>query len=175
MPLLRLRRGRILNNASIAGIFAGAFFSSYSASKFAVEGLSDSLRRELDPHGVFVSVLQPGYIGTPILDMYQNALNTGGKGVYREHEVKHWKQNIKHSANAPSPRVTSQAVIHAMRATHPQTRYTVGGMSGFAWFLSLLPDKWVDAMIRAGRDMDVSDDEMRVLIEQSRQHGKFEL
>lgn len=60
--------GHIVNTASMAGLFPTAFTGSYTATKFAVVGLSRSLRLEAAPHGVRVSVLCPGVIRTPILE-----------------------------------------------------------------------------------------------------------
>lgn len=176
LPLLRQRRGRIVMNTSIAGIFSAPFLGTYSSSKFALEALSDSLRRELQPHGVLVSILQPGFIHTPILQMYQHALQGGGHGVYAAHEVQHFKGAIQNAADtAAHPRVTSQAVIHALRAKLPQTRYLVGGLSGMVWFLSLLPDQWADAVVRLGGKVTISDEQLHQAIEAGRQRNKFEL
>ncbi len=57
--------GRIVTIGSVAGRIASPFMSAYAASKHAVEGLSDSLRRELRPFGISVSVIRPGFINTP--------------------------------------------------------------------------------------------------------------
>ena len=62
------RHGRIINVTSISGRVALPGLGAYAASKFAVEGLSESLRHELLPHGVFVSVVEPGTFRTDIFD-----------------------------------------------------------------------------------------------------------
>ena len=54
---------------------------------------------------------------------------------------------IKNSMNAASPKVTSEAVVDAMRSASPKTRYLVGTMSGISWVLSKLPDGWVDFLL----------------------------
>src|SRR5262245_5535409 len=66
LPLLRVGRGRIVNIGSIAGRSALPFTSPYCSSKFALEGLSDSLRMELRQWGISVSIVEPGSIRTPI-------------------------------------------------------------------------------------------------------------
>ena len=59
LPLLRASQGRIVNVGSVAGLIAADSSTTYSGTKFAVEAISDSLRRELAPFGVSVSVVEP--------------------------------------------------------------------------------------------------------------------
>jgi NAD(P)-dependent dehydrogenase (short-subunit alcohol dehydrogenase family) len=66
LPLIRLARGRIVNISSIGGRVAIPLVGPYAASKFAVEGMSDSLRRELRPWGIHVALIEPGAVATPI-------------------------------------------------------------------------------------------------------------
>jgi NAD(P)-dependent dehydrogenase (short-subunit alcohol dehydrogenase family) len=66
LPALRRAGGRIVNVSSIGGRVAGPLLSPYTASKFALEGLSDSLRREVRPQGVDVILIEPGGVKTPI-------------------------------------------------------------------------------------------------------------
>jgi NAD(P)-dependent dehydrogenase (short-subunit alcohol dehydrogenase family) len=69
LPYMRAARsGRILNISSIGGYRAGAGFGVYSSTKFAVEGLSESLHAELAPLGIHVTVIEPGYFRTDFLD-----------------------------------------------------------------------------------------------------------
>src|SRR5205814_628540 len=65
IPLLRKGRGRVVNVGSIGGKVALPLLGPYAASKFAMEGLTDSLRRELMPWGISVSILEPGGVATP--------------------------------------------------------------------------------------------------------------
>src|SRR6185295_4750516 len=66
LPALRRARGRIVNVSSIGGRVALPLVGAYNASKFALEGVSDALRRELRPLGVDVIVIEPGGVKTPI-------------------------------------------------------------------------------------------------------------
>jgi NAD(P)-dependent dehydrogenase (short-subunit alcohol dehydrogenase family) len=66
LPALRRARGRIVNVSSIGGRVALPLLGPYAASKFGLEGLSDSLRRELRPHGVRVVLVEPGGVKTQI-------------------------------------------------------------------------------------------------------------
>lgn len=64
--------GHVVNTASMAGLAAGAGLGIYNASKYAVVGLSEALRADLEPHGIGVSVLCPGMVRTGILDSERN-------------------------------------------------------------------------------------------------------
>ena len=66
LPLLRIAEGRVINISSIAGRVALPLMGPYAASKFALEGVSDSLRRELHGQGIEVVAIEPGGIKTPI-------------------------------------------------------------------------------------------------------------
>ena len=66
LPALRRARGRIVFMGSIAGRSALPFLSPYAASKHALEAVADSLRLELRPFGIHVSIVEPGSIKTPI-------------------------------------------------------------------------------------------------------------
>ena len=68
LPALRAARGRIVNVSSIGGRVALPLVGAYAASKFGLEAMSDSLRRELLAHGVDVIVVEPGGVKTPIWD-----------------------------------------------------------------------------------------------------------
>ena len=66
LPLIRASKGRVVNVGSVAGLVGSNYNAAYCSSKFAVEGFSDSLRKELLPLGVSVSLVDPAYVTTPI-------------------------------------------------------------------------------------------------------------
>ena len=66
LPLIRASKGRIVNMSSVSGLISYPFVGPYSASKFALEAISDSLRIELHPWGITVSLIEPGDVATPI-------------------------------------------------------------------------------------------------------------
>jgi NAD(P)-dependent dehydrogenase (short-subunit alcohol dehydrogenase family) len=66
LPLLRRGRGRIINIGSIGGKMSMPFLGAYHVSKFGMEALSDSLRQELRPWGIRVSLVEPGGVSTPL-------------------------------------------------------------------------------------------------------------
>jgi NAD(P)-dependent dehydrogenase (short-subunit alcohol dehydrogenase family) len=68
LPIMRAQRsGRILNMSSMAGYIGGTHYAAYAASKFALEGFSESLAAELAPFGIFVTMLEPGFFRTDFL------------------------------------------------------------------------------------------------------------
>ena len=150
LPQMRAAgRGRIVNVGSLTGRIASPFQGAYSASKHAVEGLSDSLRRELVPYGVKVSVIRPGAINTPfgaheveMLEPYETDEPYGD-------QVKAYKAwfSRQHPA-APSPVVVAEAVHHALTAEHPHSRYTAPFKMTYALALrNLLPSALTDRIL----------------------------
>ena len=77
LALLRRARGSIVNMSSVSGRVAAPFLGPYSASKFALEALSDSMRLELRPWGISVSVVEPGPIATPIWEKSRTVTHAG--------------------------------------------------------------------------------------------------
>ena len=142
-------RGRIVNIGSLTGRIASPFQGAYAASKHAVEGLSDSLRRELVPYGVHVSVVRPGAINTPfgaheveMLEPYETDEPYGD-------QVKAYKAwfERQHPA-APSPVVVAEAVHHALTADAPHSRYTAPFKMTYALALrNLLPSAVTDRIL----------------------------
>ncbi len=147
--MLAAGRGRIVNIGSITGRIASPFQGAYAASKHAIEGLSDSLRRELVPHGVKVSVVRPGAINTPfgaheaeMLSQYELDENYGDQVT----AYKAWFE--KQHPNAPSPVVVAEAVHDALTAEAPHSRYTAPFKMTYALALrNLLPSALTDRIL----------------------------
>lgn len=173
LGLLMKGKGRIVMNSSVAGFMASPFMSVYASSKHAVEGFSDSLRRELLPHGVKVSVLECSFITTPILNKF--LVLPEGAHPYKELERTFWKALYKSSIGAPTPKVSSEAVIHAMRAAEPKVRYVVGKDSAFLKMVRYIPAGWLDFVLTSsnGRE-EIGEEELKELLEE-RETMEFEL
>jgi NAD(P)-dependent dehydrogenase (short-subunit alcohol dehydrogenase family) len=154
IPLLRKSRGRIINVGSIAGILASPLMGAYCASKYAMEAISDVLRRELRPWNIKVSLLEPGIIGTKIWEK---------AGAEADHTIKEAPGEMiqfygplielvrKHIADiqkrAQSPEVVAEAVVHALTAARPKARYRVGPKARAQKMLSWLPANIQDRII----------------------------
>ncbi|MEQ3552844.1 SDR family oxidoreductase [Pseudonocardia nematodicida] len=152
LPQLRGHRGRIVNVTSGLGSLAVPYMGAYAMAQFAKEAMSDALRRELVPHGVRVAVVQPGAILTPIWDKLENtaddvlARNPDVADTYRTVFTRFVRSNTQGARDsATTPDDVARAVLRALSARRPRTRYPVGPDARSAVRLSrLLPDRLLD-------------------------------
>jgi NAD(P)-dependent dehydrogenase (short-subunit alcohol dehydrogenase family) len=160
LPSMRARRsGRIVNISSMGGRFGEPMGAWYHATKFAVEGLSDSLRMELAPFGIHVVVIQPGSISTdwgPIAA--EQVLELSGSGPYAEQAVRSATVLARQTEGRPtgsSPDVVARAVVAAATARRPRTRYRVGAYAKQVTAArKLLPDRLWDRTLTASYDFE---------------------
>jgi NAD(P)-dependent dehydrogenase (short-subunit alcohol dehydrogenase family) len=156
LPLLRRARGRVVNISSVGGRVASPALGAYAASKFAIEALSDSLRMELRPWGIHVSVIEPGAIRT---EMWRRGTETGDSMLERiPAERRRLYDGLltavrgfseRAQKRAIPPQRVAQRVEHALTARRPRTRYVVGTDARVRVALAaLLPDRANDALIR---------------------------
>jgi NAD(P)-dependent dehydrogenase (short-subunit alcohol dehydrogenase family) len=153
LPAMRAQRaGRIINISSIGGEFGEPFGSWYHATKFALEGLSDSLRMELHPFGIDVVVIQPGAIRTEWNAIARDGLmKYSGDGAYRNGACAHAQMMaLADQGSMPSPPgIVAKTIIGAVQARKPKTRYAVGGGARILLFLRrVLSDLAFDATMR---------------------------
>lgn len=156
LPLLRETKGRIVNISSISGRLASPYLAPYSASKFALEALSDSLRREVAPMGIKVVLIEPGPIDTPIWEKSRtDGLNRNATYSETVNEVygaslKRFLTEIeKTTKNAAPVALVVEAIEHGLTSSRPKTRYPVGkGISLAATLASTLPDRILDRILR---------------------------
>lgn len=162
LPLLRKGSGRIVNIGSIGGRMATPFQGAYNASKFAMEALTDSLRLELRPWGIHVSIVEPGNIDTPIwqkglgqADVLLEKMPAHGRELY-DPVVDAARQAAEKSARtAIPPMAVAKAVVHALTADKPKTRYVVGTDARIqAVVARLVPDGMKDWLV--SREMGLS-------------------
>lgn len=155
LPLLRQARGRIINMSSISGRVAMPFVGPYSASKFALEALTDSLRVELRPWGIAVISIQPGVIATPIWDKSiakaDELLASFPAEVERLYgdKLAVIHKELQAAAQRGTPAETvAKVVAKALGADRPKTRYLVGPDAKLAaWLVWLLPDRLRDWLV----------------------------
>jgi NAD(P)-dependent dehydrogenase (short-subunit alcohol dehydrogenase family) len=152
----RQRKGKIVNISSVSGLTAIPYLGPYAASKFAVEALSDSLRRELGQFGIPVVLVEPGPVQTPIWEkgLAQKSEATAGwkdslKKLY-DKEFTRFLKLVEKSANEAVPtREVSRRVLAILEAKKPRPRYVVGTLATRlqAKFLPRLPSAWIDGLI----------------------------
>ncbi len=130
LSLLRASRGRVINISSILGVLSRGADSAYSSSKFALEGFSDALRKELAPLGVAVVLVNPGVVRTKIQDKIVGSVKgldhadewTSLYGRYIEGVEQRFARAV---ARGDSTDVTSQAIVDAAFAPKPQVEILV--------------------------------------------------
>jgi NAD(P)-dependent dehydrogenase (short-subunit alcohol dehydrogenase family) len=155
VPLLRAARGRIVNISSIGGRIALPLIGGYAASKFALEGLSDSLRRELRPWGIHVAVMEPGTIATPIWeksvaegDALLAQAGPEAQRLYGPLLATLRTASAQGAANGLAPDVVAKDVEHALTARRPRTRYLCGREAkARVRIAALLPDRAMDGLV----------------------------
>ena len=150
LPALRAARGRVVIVGSIAGTSALPFLGPYAISKFALEAMADSLRLELEPDGIHVSLIRPGTIATPIWKKPQPLADTlpeeGGRRYGARLDAMR-KFAAARAANAAPAESVAKAIEHALTAEHPQTRYRVGRDAHLRAAVERLPDRWRDRLV----------------------------
>ncbi|HMN69813.1 MAG TPA: SDR family oxidoreductase [Bdellovibrionales bacterium] len=151
LPMLRESKGRIVNLSSISGKVAAPFLGPYAASKYAFEAVSDSLRRELAPLGVSVSVVEPGPIRTPIWDkgLADIRVDTAETEAVYGGRVARFMKRLEQNAAAAAPvSVVVETIAEALTSARPRPRYPVGrGISLAIALTRALPDRWLDRLI----------------------------
>jgi NAD(P)-dependent dehydrogenase (short-subunit alcohol dehydrogenase family) len=156
LPVMRNQGyGRIIQNSSILGFVAMPFRGAYNATKFAIEGLSDTLRLELNGTDIHVSLVEPG----PILSRFRaNALVALQQYIDIEHSVHRERyQQVLQRLNKEGPAVpftlppeaVLKKVIHALESPRPRARYYVTFPTYlFGYLKRVLPAKTLDRLLR---------------------------
>lgn len=143
--------GRIVMITSVAGRNGNPFLGAYSASKFGLEGLSESLRRELMIYGIDVIVVAPGAVATPIWDK-ADALDVSryDNSPYAASLEKVKRVMIGMGRSGLTPEKVGEATKTALTALKPKVRYTVTPTPLRNFLTTRLPKRMLDRII-AGR------------------------
>jgi NAD(P)-dependent dehydrogenase (short-subunit alcohol dehydrogenase family) len=152
LPLMRAQAyGRIVNVTSVGGKMWEPLGSWYHATKFAVEGLSDCLRVEVESFGIDVIVVEPGAIQTEWAGIAADGLRqASGAGAYAALADNHSRmlESTKTSRLPSPPEVVAATIARAVKARRPKTRYATGGGARTILFLNrILPDRLFDRLI----------------------------
>jgi len=156
IPIMRQQGfGRIIYNSSILGFVAMKYRGAYNASKFALEGLADTLRLELYGTGISISLIEPG----PILSefrknafaLYKENIDVSGsfhKETYLAMEARLQTEGPAAPFTLPATSVAKK-VIHAVESSKPKIRYYVTFPTYlFAVLKRILPTTWIDFLVR---------------------------
>jgi NAD(P)-dependent dehydrogenase (short-subunit alcohol dehydrogenase family) len=152
LPLLRAGHGRLVNVTAATARVAGPFFGPISASKAALQSLSDAQRLELAHWGLPVVVIEPGLLDTPIFDKAAAAtakavaaLTPAQKALYEAQLQAVGAAMAK--AKPASPAIVADTVVKALTARKPKPRYTVGPDTRLLGLLARLPLRTRDRLL----------------------------
>jgi NAD(P)-dependent dehydrogenase (short-subunit alcohol dehydrogenase family) len=156
LPSLIRSKGRVVNISSVGGKIAMATYGPYAGTKFALEAVSDSLRREVEPLGVKIIVVEPGAVTTEMLgrvgatgERIVSVMTTEQQGRYAT-----LMHAIISQAQAAIPKgvpaeEAGRVIADAITSKRPRTRYTVGRQAAMLPLLAILPDRMLDRILAA--------------------------
>ncbi|WP_246187983.1 SDR family oxidoreductase [Paenibacillus tengchongensis] len=152
IPGMRKRReGIIINVSSVSGLTGFPGYGPYAASKFAVEGFSESLRQELAGFGVKVVLVEPGSFRTPIWDKGIAGLQVREDSPYRRELEDVLRYSRRTAMTAPDPSRVAELIGRIVRMRSPKLRYPVGkGTRLLIIGRTLLPWKLLERIIARG-------------------------
>ncbi len=149
IPHMRKQKsGKIINISSMGGKFGEPHGAWYHATKYAVEGLSDSLRMQLKQFNIDVVIIEPGAIKTEWNTIArENLMKVSGKTAYADLAAKHFKmlENADTGNMGSEPIVIAKTILKAITSNNPKTRYVTGGGAKLILFMrKILSDKLFD-------------------------------
>jgi hypothetical protein len=148
-PSLKGPKGRIVMISSVAGKNGNPLSSAYAASKHALEGLSESLRRELMLFGIDVIIVAPGPVKTPIWSKGQQAVDTSrytnSPYIPALQKVRDFMQHLN-SIGLPPERI-AEVVVEALTSPRPKVRYQIAPDPMRHLMMAYLPKRMVDRII----------------------------
>jgi len=155
MPAIRKAGGRIINVGSALGKFVMPLTGAYAASKFALEALTDALRRELLPSGIHVSLIAPGSVESAIWDKIDGEVARMEAGLPAEARERYGRtgnsiSNLWKKAHyrAIPPEAVARVVLKILESSRPKPRYPVGPDAHFLTLVGrFVPDSLVDWVV----------------------------
>ena len=131
LPVMRKQNsGTIVNVSSVGGRIGVPVLSAYQSTKFALEGLSESMSYELEPFGIRVVIIEPGFIRTNIINSStsaKKALDPKSPYFPLMQKVKnHFKSMMENASSSSPPEEVAKVILQAITSENPQLRYTVG-------------------------------------------------
>ncbi len=156
IPIFRKQGyGRIVNISSVVGRLSLPFMGIYSASKFALEAVSDALRVELSANHISVSLVEPGPIqtrfSTNCAGQGEEKLNTADSrfgGAYKQYFEKRRNGGMSEDHFRLPPEAVAKKIFHALESSHPKIRYrvTIPAYLG-DWAARFIPSGWMDRIM----------------------------
>lgn len=157
LPTLIRSKGRVINISSVGGKVAMATYGPYAGTKFALEAVSDALRREVGPLGVHVVVVEPGGVRTDMLNRASAAARELAAGMTAEQSGRYGRlmqavaaQTATAARWSQPAEAVAQMIANAVTTRRPRPRYTAGRDAAMIILLAhLLPDRMLDRVFVA--------------------------
>lgn len=157
LPALIRSKGRVINISSVGGKIAMATYGPYAGAKFALEAVSDSLRREIAPYGVEVVVIEPGAVRTGMADRAIATAHELVSTMTPELRQRYGRlvqaitaQTASHTGSGLPAEAAAKVIAKAVAARKPRTRYTIGRDAALITLLArILPDRILDRVLAA--------------------------
>ncbi|MFT5812475.1 MAG: NAD(P)-dependent dehydrogenase (short-subunit alcohol dehydrogenase family) [Psychroserpens sp.] len=158
IPVMKQQgQGRIIQCSSVLGFVSMAYRGAYNASKYAIEGLTDTLRLELKSANIVVVLLEPGPINTQFRANALAAIQAHVNIEASDHKMQYQQQITRLSSEKPNapftlePLDVTKALIHALESKRPKLRYRITTPTKlFAVLKRLLPARWLDYLLAKG-------------------------
>lgn len=149
LPVMREQRnGTIINVGSVSGLLGFPGYAPYAASKFAVEGFSESLRHEMAPFGIRVVLIEPGSFRTPIWGKGMGQIRQNADSPYKERLDAVLRYSKRTSETAPDPGQVADLIGRITEMKAPRLRYPIGkGTRLLILGKTLLPWKWLERIV----------------------------
>ncbi|WP_437599594.1 SDR family NAD(P)-dependent oxidoreductase [Sorangium sp. So ce590] len=156
LPALIRSKGRVVNISSVGGKIAGATYGPYASTKFALEAVSDSLRREVAPLGVQVVVVEPGAVRTEMPGRAIATANEIASAMTPEQSQRYGglvqaitAQTAFYTKSGLPADAAAKVIAKAVTARKPRTRYTIGREAALLPLVRILPDWILDLLFAA--------------------------
>lgn len=156
LPALIRSKGRVVNISSVGGKVAMATYGPYAATKFALEAVSDALRREVAPLGVQVVVVEPGGVRTEMPGRAMASAHAVASTMTPEQSQRYGAlvqaiiaQTAYHTESGLPADAVAKVIVKAVTTGKPRTRYTVGREAALLTLVRILPDRILDFLFAA--------------------------
>jgi NAD(P)-dependent dehydrogenase (short-subunit alcohol dehydrogenase family) len=131
LPTMRNQNGggTIVNISSIGGQVSVPILSAYNSTKFALEGLSESLSHELGPFGIRVIIIEPGFVKTNIMNssVLAKSASVENSPYYSfTKKIESYFKSMMDNPESSNPEEVAKVILHAVTSDNPQLRFTVG-------------------------------------------------
>jgi short-subunit dehydrogenase len=151
LPLMRKQKnGYIINISSIGGIIGLPYQGIYSASKFAIEGMTEALRMEVRPFGIKIVLIEPGDLKTSFTSRREKIIDSSEKSVYKKNANLTLNIVEKDEQGGGSPIKVAYLIEKIINKSNPKTRYKVGSFTQklAASLKGKIPDRSLEWILR---------------------------